>query len=168
MYGLKQQPKDIGLIKGAGTGTSDSIKKDVPAGTYIMPADSTDQLGTKNLKKLGSPKQSINVSNGEFELSPDQVHSVGVQTLDAMKDQTHTQVNQPAVGFGIGRGGQENKPELFFANGGGVPEYLKRNGQNPLMTKGLQSTLNTGFNKQLGTPVVPQSTPASSGGTIIP
>ncbi|MEG2431819.1 MAG: hypothetical protein RSB25_09220, partial [Acinetobacter sp.] len=116
MYGLKQQPKDNRLIKGAGTGTSDSIKKDVPAGTYIMPVDSTDRLGAKNLKNMGSPTP-VNVSNGEFELSPDQVHSVGVQTLDAMKDQTHTPVNQPQLGFKPG----QNKPELFFANGGVVP-----------------------------------------------
>ena len=118
MYGLKKRSKqdENGLIQGAGTGTSDDIKKNVPAGSYIMPADSTQQIGTNNLKNIGSPTP-VNLSNGEFQLSPDQVHSVGVQTLDAMKDQTHTPVDQPQLGFKPG----QNKPELFFANGGLVP-----------------------------------------------
>lgn len=115
MYGLKKRSKqdENGPIQGAGTGTSDDIKKNVPAGSYIMPADSTQQIGTNNLKNMGSPTP-VNLSNGEFQLSPDQVHSVGVQTLDAMKDQTHTPVDQPQLGFKPG----QNKPELFFANGG--------------------------------------------------
>jgi len=118
MYGLKKRSKqdENGLIQGAGTGTSDDVKKNVPAGSYIMPADSTQQIGTNNLKNMGSPTP-VNLSNGEFQLSPDQVHSVGVQTLDAMKDQTHMPVNQPQLGFKPG----QNKPELFFANGGLVP-----------------------------------------------
>ncbi|MCU4393400.1 hypothetical protein [Acinetobacter parvus] len=118
MYGLKKRSKqdESGLIQGAGTGTSDSIKKNVPAGSYIMPADSTQQIGTNNLKNMGSPTP-VNLSNGEFQLPPEQVHQVGVQTLDAMKDQTHMPVNQPQLGFKPG----QNKPELFFANGGLVP-----------------------------------------------
>lgn len=117
MYGLKKRQKDeSGLIQGAGTGTSDDVKKNVPAGSYIMPADSTQQIGTNNLKNMGSPTP-VNLSNGEFQMSPDQVHSVGVQTLDAMKNQTHMPVNQPQLGFKPG----QNKPELFFANGGLVP-----------------------------------------------
>lgn len=118
MYGLKKRSKqdENGLIQGAGTGTSDDIKKNVPAGSYIMPADSTKQIGNNNLKNMGSPTP-VNLSNGEFQLSPDQVHSVGVQTLDAMKDQTHVPVDQPQLGFKPG----QNKPELFFANGGLVP-----------------------------------------------
>ena len=73
-------------------------------------------FGARNLKNLGSPTP-VNLSNGEFQLSPDPVHSVGVQTLDAMKNQTHTPVDQPQLGFKPG----QNKPELFFANGGLVP-----------------------------------------------
>ncbi|ENU86118.1 hypothetical protein [Acinetobacter sp. CIP 102129] len=119
MYGLKKRSKqdESGLIQGAGTGTSDSIKKSVPAGSYIMPADSTKQIGANNLKNMGSPT-AVNLSNGEFQLPPEQVHQVGVQTLDAMKDQTHMSVNQPQLGFKPG----QNKPELFFANGGVVPD----------------------------------------------
>lgn len=120
MYGLKKHAKQDkgGMIRGAGTGTSDDIKKNVPAGSYIMPADSTQQIGGDNLKNMGNPTP-VNLSNGEFEMSPDQVHSVGVQALDAMKNQTHVPVNQPQLGFKPG----QNKPELFFANGGDVPEW---------------------------------------------
>lgn len=118
MYGLKKRSKqdENGLIRGAGTGTSDDIKKNVPAGSYIMPADSTKQIGADNLKNMGNPTP-VNLSNGEFQLSPNQVHSVGVQTLDAMKNQTHVPVDQPQLGFKPG----QKKPELFFANGGLVP-----------------------------------------------
>lgn len=114
MYGLKRSKQDgSGVIKGAGTGTSDDIQKNVPAGTYIMPADSTQKLGAKNIKNLGQPSVPVNVSNGEYELPPEQVHAVGVQALNQMKDATHTNVPDQQ-GFGL-------KPELFFANGGVVP-----------------------------------------------
>ena len=104
-----------GLIKGKGTGTSDDIQMPVEKGGYIMPADSTAQLGIGNLKKtVGQdgvmPKAGqfdAMVSNGEYQLSPDDVHQVGVQTLDQMKNATHTPVPE-----------ENNKPELFFANGG--------------------------------------------------
>lgn len=104
-----------GMIKGKGTGTSDDIKKPVPPGSYIMPADSTEQIGESDLKNMADPR-AVNVSNGEFELTPDQVHAVGVNALDSMKDQTHTPVDQPQV-----QNDEGGEPELFFANGGLVP-----------------------------------------------
>ena len=72
MYGLKRSKKDeSGMIQGAGTGTSDSIQKDVPVGSYIMPADSTQKIGAKNLKNLGSPQSvRVNVSDGEYLADP--------------------------------------------------------------------------------------------------
>lgn len=118
-FGLrKRETKDnpgknqSGKIKGAGTGTSDEVKKTVPSGSYIMPTDSTAQIGEQNLQRLGKPTP-VNLSNGEFQLSPDQVHQVGVHALNAMKNQTHTQVDQPQV-----QQGEQGEPELFFANGG--------------------------------------------------
>ncbi|MCU4601703.1 hypothetical protein [Acinetobacter ursingii] len=163
MYGLKKRPKDeSGLIQGAGTGTSDDVKKNVPAGSYIMPADSTQQIGTNNLKNMGSPTP-VNLSNGEFQLSPDQVHSVGVQTLDAMKDQTHMPVNQPQLGFKPG----QNKPELFFANGGLVPsaypsaDDIRRAQQNRV--GGPQMRDVTPINRQLpATSTTPSATSSPS------
>lgn len=176
MYGLKKRSKqdESGLIQGAGTGTSDDIKKNVPAGSYIMPADSTQQIGANNLKNMGSPTP-VNLSNGEFQLSPDQVHSVGVQTLDAMKNQTHTPVDQPQLGFKPG----QNKPELFFANGGLVPsaypsaDDIRRAQQNrvggPQMrdVSGITRDVNrpmpsTNVNNTASSTVTSNSTPSSS------
>ncbi|MGQ2385547.1 hypothetical protein [Acinetobacter ursingii] len=163
MYGLKKRSKDeSGFIQGAGTGTSDDVKKNVPAGSYIMPADSTQQIGTNNLKNMGSPTP-VNLSNGEFQLSPDQVHSVGVQTLDAMKNQTHMPVNQPQLGFKPG----QNKPELFFANGGLVPsaypsaDDIRRAQQNRV--GGPQMRDVTPINRQLpATSTAPSTTSSPS------
>lgn len=107
------------LIEGKGTGTSDSIKKNVPEGSYIMPADSTAQLGARNLKNLGKPPTTeVNVSNGEYLAAPEQLQAIGGLVLDRMKNATHTPVEQPQLGFKPG----QTKPELFFANGGSVPD----------------------------------------------
>jgi hypothetical protein len=115
-----------------------------------MPADSTQKIGPKNLKKLGSP-QPVNLSNGEFQIPPEQVHQVGVQALEQMKDATHTPVpdqqgfgfkpdatksqvqlqrEPPKLGFNAAalgnyqnniKIGESGRPELFFASGGVVP-----------------------------------------------
>ncbi|AMO36401.1 hypothetical protein [Thauera humireducens] len=116
MYGFKAgaAPKDKpkgGKIKGPGTGTSDSIKTEVLSGSYIMPADSTAKIGEKALGQLGKPVP-VNVSNGEYQLPPEQVHAVGAQVLDQMKDATHTPV--AAMGF------KPQEGELYFADGGAV------------------------------------------------
>lgn len=116
MYGFKAgaAPKDKPKgekIKGPGTGTSDSIKTKVPSGTYIMPADSTEQIGEKTLGELGKPVP-VNLSNGEYQMPPEQVHAVGAQVLDQMKDATHTPV--AAMGF------KPQEGELYFADGGAV------------------------------------------------
>ena len=112
----KAKPAKGGKIKGAGTGTSDDVKKTVPSGSYIMPADSTEAIGEKNLQNIGDPTP-VNLSNGEYQLTPNEVHQVGVQALDQMKNQTHVPVDQPQLGFKPG----QNKHELFFAIGGLVP-----------------------------------------------
>ena len=126
MYGIPrgkhaQQPKRGGQIKGPGTGTSDSIKAEVPAGSYIMPADSTAALGfgahsAGKQAPAAQPGVPVNVSNGEYLLPPEQVHAVGVQALEQAKAATHTPVAQPQA-----QGG-----ELFFANGGPPEDPLKK------------------------------------------
>ncbi len=170
MYGLKKRSKqdESGLIKGAGTGTSDDIKKNVPAGSYIMPADSTEQIGTENLKNMGNPTP-VNLSNGEFQLTPDQVHSVGVQTLDAMKDRSHMPVDQPQLGFKS----DQKKPELFFANGGLVQspypsaDDIRRAQQNRI--SGPQMRDVTPINRQLpSTSTTPSTTSTSSVSPVNP
>ena len=103
-----------GPIRGPGTGTSDSVEKTVPEGSYIMPADSTAQLGESELAGLGAPVP-VRVSNGEYQLPPEQVHAVGVRALDAMKDATHAPVDGAR-----GLKPRAADPSMFFANGGDV------------------------------------------------
>lgn len=130
MYGFQprsarkaQHKANGGPIRGPGTGTSDSIEKMVPEGSYIMPADSTAQLGDGALASLGAPVP-VRVSNGEYQLPPEQVHAVGVQALDAMKDVTH----EP-VGRARGLKPQGVEPPMFFANGGDVTRVGNSSGQ---------------------------------------
>ncbi|QXN70909.1 hypothetical protein DARTUKUTA_56 [Bacillus phage vB_BspP_Dartukuta] len=101
-----------GMIRGPGTGTSDDIEAEMPAGSYVMPADSTEQIGEEGLASMGSPAD-VRVSNGEYQLPPEQVHAIGVQALDQMKDATHTPVAQ---GFNP----QVNRDGEQFFNQGGV------------------------------------------------
>ena len=47
--GQRQSFANGGMVRGSGSGTSDSIKTAVPEGSYIMPADSTQAIGPDNL-----------------------------------------------------------------------------------------------------------------------
>lgn len=133
-----------GMVRGPGTGTSDDVPDTVPAGTYIMPADSTQQIGPKQLSGMGftpgkrgakasapmarsgfkgkaaAPEVPVNLSNGEFKLTPEQVHAIGAEVLEGMKDATHTPV---ARGFRPNMDLQQQATdELYFADGGLVPK----------------------------------------------
>lgn len=134
---VKKKKHPSGPVKGPGTGISDSVPAQVPEGTYIMPADSTQALGEERLEQMGgasgdNPQEEalehdgpgggvpVNLSNGEFKFSPQQVQAIGAQFLDRLKAATHQPVDQP------GAPGQGFHPELFFANGG-----LVGSGSNP-------------------------------------
>ncbi len=145
MYGLpkRKQAASGGLIVGPGTGTSDSIEKTVPEGTYILPADTTEKLGfglpgyngnpkmpDKEQPRLGMPKKQVPVavSNGEYEMPPQDVHALGAAVLDQLKNATHEQ-----KGFGLtkavmmaAKGQQDDGPRQFFANGGVVDNQERR------------------------------------------
>lgn len=134
-----------GPVRGPGTGTSDSVKTSVPPGSFVMPADSTQQIGEENLAAMGfqpgmkpaaQPKTPgpglgfgpasqvpVNLSNGEFRLSPEQVHAIGVQVLEGMKAATHEPVEAEAQ---EGEEGERSRPDLFFADGGLVDDTNKR------------------------------------------
>ncbi|MDX9716284.1 MAG: hypothetical protein RBT67_02820 [Thauera sp.] len=60
---------------------------------------------------MGKPVP-VNLSNGEYQMPPEQVHAVGAQVLDQMKDATHA----PAAAQGF----KPQEGELFFADGGVV------------------------------------------------
>lgn len=100
--------KDGGEVRGPGTATSDDIEAVVPEGSYIMPADSSESIGHDVLVGLGAPVP-VNLSNGEHQLPPEQVHAIGVQVLEQIKDATHTPTEDA-----------HSRPEMFFADGGEV------------------------------------------------
>lgn len=92
--GYKQQPQMLargGMVRGPGTGTSDSIPDEAEPGTYIMPADSTAAIGPSALEKLGT--MPVRLSDGEFKIPPEQVMALGAAVLKLYKDATHTPVN---------------------------------------------------------------------------
>lgn len=138
---------DGGMVRGPGSGTSDDVPDEVREGTYIMPADSTRAVGSENLRNFGArgfdpnwrperpaprngargfvpsgDKVPVNLSNGEYKLPPEQVHAVGVQALDQMKDATH----KPVRGFVPQDHAAPEEPRQFFANGGVVDDEQKR------------------------------------------
>mgnify|MGYP003433467383 FL=1 len=138
--------RGFGMVRGPGTGTSDDVKDAVPPGTYIMPADSTQEIGPEALGAAGfrpgskpkapnipgmgfgaSAQVPVNLSNGEFRLSPEQVHAIGVQVLEGMKAATHAPVGEQ----GDNDGDDASTRELFFADGGLVEDPNK---MRPLAT----------------------------------
>ncbi|MBN9695943.1 MAG: hypothetical protein J0L85_09085 [Zoogloea sp.] len=140
-----------GPVRGPGTGTSDSVKTSVPPGSFVMPADSTQQIGEENLAAMGfqpgmkpaqkkeagpgaglgfgpTAKVPVNLSNGEFRLSPEQVHAIGVQVLEGMKAATHEPAGEAAEKYEQEgpEGEDQSRPELYFADGGLVDDPNKR------------------------------------------
>lgn len=159
--GYKQQPQYLargGVVRGPGTGTSDSIETEAEPGTFIMPADSTKAIGASALEKLATVP--VKLSNGEFEFPPEQVMAVGAAVLKLLKDTTHTPVNgedggqtEEEAGEGAGHemaeampGGQEDDaeegmgyrpadrmaqmPPMMFADGGLVDNSITRVGNS--------------------------------------
>ena len=131
--------KPGGLIRGPGTGTSDSIQTEKRPGTFIMPADSTQAIGPEALEELGEVDDSaveeqgekvpVRLSNGEFELPPEQVQALGEAVLTVMRNATH----QPVGEHGKAPTGKGFTPHQFFSGGGTVQdkERLERINQIP-------------------------------------
>ncbi len=189
--GYKQQPQYLargGVVRGPGTGTSDSIETEAEPGTFIMPADSTKAIGANALEKLATVP--VKLSNGEFEFPPEQVMAVGAAVLKLLKDTTHKPVNgedggQPddETGEGAGHemaeampGGQEDDagegmgyrpadrmaqmPPMMFADGGLIDNNVTRVGNS---YSGGNVGGDVSFNGQPGAGTfssVPWSTPA--------
>ena len=146
-----------GMVRGPGTGTSDSVKDAVPPGTFIMPADSTEKIGAEQLAGMGfkagrrpaqkrsddvpigfqpmgarkgagsAGKVPVNLSSGEFKLSPGQVHAIGAEVLEDMKEATHTPTGEtPDHEAGEMEVDHVSRPALNFADGGLVDDRKKR------------------------------------------
>ncbi|MFA9283779.1 hypothetical protein ACCQ08_03270 [Comamonas sp. SY3] len=120
-----------GPVRGPGTGTSDEVADEVPNGTYIMPADSTQAVGQGKLATMGADAKGVPVqlSDGEFKMPPEQVHAIGVQALDQMKNATHTPVAPRGFSAGAPGAPQQPEPPLFFADGGVVDKEERRRRQ---------------------------------------
>lgn len=105
LQGLKDGgPVKAGIIRGPGTGTSDSIKGTMPVGSFVMPKDSTDVM----------------VSNGETNLPPEAVMKVGVAALMAMKAATHTPADEQAEDPAREKAETSEENETYLKNGGCV------------------------------------------------
>ncbi|WP_405118737.1 hypothetical protein [Pseudomonas leptonychotis] len=161
-----------------------------------MPADSTAKLGlnpemlkqykaglaakSADLPRLGAPgygkKVPVNLSNGEYELPPEQVHAVGAQVLEQAKDATHTpglgldveafkrfkqeKENLPRLGMDPEMRGQykeRQSQEQFFADGGLVddPDKLPRLGARP--KPGITDGIVGGAKALAGAALLPQA-----------
>ena len=145
--------KDGGPVRGPGTGTSDDVPDNVPEGTYIMPADSTQAIGEKTLGGLGMRGIDVNLSNGEFKLPPKQVHAIGVQTLNQLKDATHTPSSTEAA--------KGMKPELFFEGGGVASEEERQKrlqNQTAMYVQGAQEAAATRAPQTQPAAVTPMAT----------
>lgn len=101
MLGFPQALKNLGgVVRGKGTETSDSNHGEIAEGSYVMPADSTREIGEKNMAAMGIGKWAkhdakdvpVALSKGEYVMPPEQVHAVGAQALDAIRDATHQPV----------------------------------------------------------------------------
>lgn len=132
-----------GVVRGPGTGTSDSIATEAEPGTYIMPADSTAAIGPSALEKMGTVP--VRLSDGEFELPPEQVMAIGAAVLKLMKDATHTPVNGEDGGQTDAEVDDDDKegargfnpadrmaemPEQMFADGGLIENDVTRVGNS--------------------------------------
>lgn len=142
-----------GMIRGPGTGTSDSIEAKKKPGTFIMPADSTEAFGPDALEELGEADGGgeeldedsamsdddeaaegeavpVRLSNGEFEFTPDQVQALGEAVLTVMRDATHQPASHSKAGMPTAAG---FAPGQFFADGGSVKdeERARRQAQIP-------------------------------------
>jgi hypothetical protein len=132
-----------GIIRGPGTGTSDSIKGTMRPGSFVMPKDSTDVM----------------VSNGETNFTPEMVQSIGAAALMAAKDLTHTPVDeQDAAKFANGGEVEEEKKPMSYG------EQMRNVGSAivnaPIeVAKTIVSAPGYGFNKE---PVAPIPVPSAA------
>lgn len=123
-----------GRIRGPGTGTSDSIPARMPVGSFVVPADSTEELAD------------VQVSNGEAAIAPEAVQRIGAAALLAMRDSTHKPVPIP----------RRRSARQRLAGGGEVEEQ-KQNSFGDAAAAARDSGVT-----QLQAPPPPASPPASN------
>jgi len=99
-----------GVVRGPGTGTSDSVPAEVLRGTYVVPADSTEQ---------------VNLSNGELKVAPETLMHMGAAALDALRADTHQFVGDTENGEAVDDEAVEGEG---YHNGGKVRATAKKRG----------------------------------------
>lgn len=114
---------DGGMIRGPGTGTSDSIATEAEPGTFIMPADSTKAIGPRVLERMGK-KVPVRLSNGEYEIPPEQVMGIGAAVLELMKESTHEAAED------VDEGESGDRVAQMLASGGMVENDVTRVGNS--------------------------------------
>lgn len=98
------------------------------------PNDATDPDEGQEAQGQGVP---VALSAGEYKLPPEQVHAIGVQALDQIKNATHTPVApagfvpMASVIAEEASEGEEGQPRYFFANGGVVLDEQTRRQMAP-------------------------------------
>jgi len=143
-------PREGGIVRGPGTGISDSIPRDMRKGSFIMPADSTAFFGVQELSRLGRQVPGMG-NHADYQLTPEQVYTVGWNVLDSMRNSTHT----PAVLQAMlarhrnGRPGFDDGPQVnpLQSSAQGSGSTVPTAGGNP----GLgTNTINLGSQRQEG------------------
>lgn len=145
---------DGGLIQGPGTGTSDDIDDEMRPGTFILPADTTQAMGMGAEDEPDSDdmepddddagKVPVRVSNGEFEITPEQVQAIGAAVLRTVKDMTHEPAGQPSArGFA--------PAAQAFADGGQVKDEERQRlaNQTAMYVRGAQEAAGEVARKRL-------------------
>lgn len=124
-----------GEVQGPGTAKSDSIYANVPAGSFIIPAENAkiaEQLRARYLTKekgkanLSSGNTPVKLSNGEHMFSPKEwaiLESKGVD-LDALAPNQHTGTGKKEGGEVEGDGGDDPKRLSYKTKPKAEPEKL--------------------------------------------
>lgn len=167
---------DGGLIQGPGTGTSDDIDDEMRPGTFILPADTTQAMGMGAEAEPDSDdmepddddsgKVPVRVSNGEFEITPEQVQAIGAAVLRTVKDMTHEPAGQPSArGFA--------PAAQAFADGGQVKDEERQRLAKPISPTNIwpQGSPSAGRSPYVSTPptaAVPAPAPSSPSSADVP
>lgn len=101
-----------GMVRGPGTATSDSIPATVRKGSYILPADTTEEVA---------------LSNGEMNLPPEAVAAVGAAVLNVVRNATHEFAAGDAA-EDAAEGEPHTEGDLMAEDGEGDPRGFKDGG----------------------------------------
>lgn len=135
-----------GMVRGPGTGTSDSIPATVRKGSYILPADTTEEVA---------------LSNGEMNLPPEAVAAVGAAVLNVVRNATHEFAAGDAAEDAAE--GEPHTGDLMAEDGEGDPRGFKNGGHVGMERKGYaEGGLVDDKEKRIAAGLAPNLNPATS------